>query len=287
MPEPQLPTSNSLTHDPSDPPEENLEQMGFLGHFDELRTCLFKAVVGTAIMTIAALTQIKTIWGILLWPLPTDAPLSLQNIAPTEGIYMDFKVAILSGIMLGSPFIFWQAYKFFAPALFSKERKLVWPLVTMSVVFFLGGGCFAFLVVLPASFQFLQAYSTGISEQQWTQSNYLGFVMRMILAFAVMFQMPVVTFLLSKLKLITAHFLISQARIAIVMIFVLAAVLTPPEIISQMMLALPLIVLYGLSIVIAMFTNPQSKPSSVTEHSNSGSSNTNPALPFRRQAKDV
>ena len=172
---------------------------------------------------------------------------------------MDFKVAILAGIFIASPVIFYQAYKFIAPALFKEERKMVWPIVSMSVFFFIGGASFAFFIVLPASFQFLHSYSEGITQQQWTQSNYFGFTMRMILAFAIMFQLPVMTWVLAKLKLITASFLISQARIAIVLIFVLAAVLTPPEVVSQLMLALPLILLYGFSILIAMWVNPESK----------------------------
>lgn len=246
---------------PSDTPtpEENLPEMGFFGHFDELRSCLFKAVLAIAIMTAAAFTQIKVLWSFLLFPLPAEATKSLQNIAPTEVLVMDFKVSILVGILAASPVIFWQLWKFFAPALFAKERSLVFPIVTMSVLFFVGGASFAFFVVLPASFQFLHSYSEGITQQQWTQSNYLGFIMRMILAFAIMFQLPVVTYLLSKLKLITANFLISQARVAIVVIFVLAAILTPPEVISQLMLALPLVLLYGVSILIAMYVNPESK----------------------------
>ena len=241
--------------------EEQLGQMGFMSHFGELKSCLFKAVLATSIMTAVAFTQIKLIWVFLLSPLPDKATGSLQNIAPTEVLVMDFKVAILVGIFAASPFIFWQIWKFIAPALFNKERTMVWPIVFMSVFFFIGGAAFAFFIVLPASFQFLHSYSAGITQQQWTQSNYLGFTMRMILAFAIMFQLPVVTWVLATLKLITSQFLISQARIAIVIIFILAAILTPPEVISQLMLALPLILLYGFSILIARWVNPTHKES--------------------------
>lgn len=239
--------------------DEPLSEMGFFGHFDALRSCLFRAVLAIAICTAASFTQIKILWRFLLWPLPQSASQSLQNIAPTEVLVMDFKVSILAGILIASPVVFWQAYRFFAPALFAKERKMVFPVVSMSVFFFVGGAAFAFFIVLPASFQFLHSYSEGITQQQWTQSNYLGFIMRMILAFAMMFQLPVITYLLAKLKLVNAHFLMSQAKIAVVVIFVLAAILTPPEVISQLMLAVPLVFLYGFSILIAMYINPEVK----------------------------
>jgi sec-independent protein translocase protein TatC len=238
---------------------EKLQEMSFLEHFSALRRCILFCVLSIIATTIGSLSQVKLIWGWLLIPMPAQQELSLINIAPTEALLIDFKVALLAGIFLASPLLFWFFYNFLSPALFKKERMLFLPIVLFSVLFFLAGAGFSFGVVLPLSFEFLNKYAQGVASQNWTQSNYLNFTMRMILAFAIMFQLPVITFLLAKLKLITATFLIQQARIAILVIFIVAALLTPPEIISQMLLAIPLLLLYGLSIGVAKLVNPVGK----------------------------
>jgi sec-independent protein translocase protein TatC len=183
-------------------------------------------------------------------PLPTDKDLSLINVAPMEALMIDLKVALFAGIIIGFPVIAWQAYLFLAPGLYKKEKAVVWPVVISSTFFFLLGTGFCYEIVLPLSFDFLSSYSNGIAEQTWTQANFVAFVMRLILAFGFMFQLPVVCYFLARLGLLTSDFLKSQFRIAIVFIFITAALLTPPDIISQCLLALPLLILYGISILV-------------------------------------
>ncbi len=229
--------------------------MSFWEHFEELRKRLTFVAIAVALATVVSMLFIKDIWSFLLLPLPAAKDLTLINVAPMEAIMMDLKVALFTGVLVAFPMLVLQTYRFLAPALYKQEKKLLWPLILSSTFFLLGGASFCFFVVLPMSFKFLQAYSADVAQQTWTQSNYIGFVLRLIMSFSILFQLPVVCYFLAKLGLITHTFLIQQFRIAIVVIFLIAALLTPPEVISQMLLAFPLLLLYGLSILVVKFTN--------------------------------
>ncbi len=224
--------------------------MNFWEHFNELRKRMVWVVIALVLTTLLSFVFIKEIWHLLMIPLPKGKSLTLINVAPMESLMIDLKVALFAGITLAFPFIVWQTYRFLAPGLYRNERRLIWPVVLSATFFFAGGVSFCFWIVLPLSFDFLSSYSNGIADQTWTQANFVGFVIRLILAFGSMFQLPVVCYFLARLGLLTQGFLIGQFRIAIVVIFILAAILTPPDIISQCLLALPLLLLYGLSILV-------------------------------------
>jgi len=231
-------------------------EAGFWEHLRELRKRLFRSIISISIASIICLTQIKKIWSVLLLPLPNSKGMVLQNIAPLESLLIDFKLSLLAGLFLASPVVFYQLYCFVGPALYPKEKKIVLPMVFFSVLFFSLGAFFAFYVVLPLSLSFLQSYAEGVAQQNWTQVNYSSFITKMILAFSIMFQLPVFTFLLAKLGLITSKFMLSQFKFALLIIFIIAAILTPPEFISQILLAIPIIILYLLSVGIAHIVNP-------------------------------
>ena len=243
---------------------KELPEMSLWDHFADLRKALVWSLLAVLLCAGACLTQVKLLWKLLLFPLP-EGDLKIINVAPMEALIIDFKISLLFGVFIASPVIFWNAYRFMAPALFEREKKAIFPMVTMSTIFFFAGAAFAFYTVLPLSFSFFQSYSEGVATQTWTQNNYSNFLIRMVMAFSVMFQLPVVSYVLAKFKLITAKFLWQQFRFAIVIIFIIAAVLTPPDVISQSLLALPLLILYVFSIGLVYFTNPTKKEVLPTE----------------------
>jgi sec-independent protein translocase protein TatC len=218
-----------------------------------------KSLVVLFFTTIACLSQAKVIWNFLLGPLPKGGSVQIINVSPTESLLIDFKVALIAGIIIASPWIFLQIYSFIAPGLLKKEKSLILPLVFFSVLFLVIGATFSFYIVIPTGLFFLESYGSGTAQQQWTQVNYGNFIVQLILAFGIMFQLPVVSWFFARLNLISAKFLWSQFRFAVLIIFIISAMLTPPEVISMVLLALPLILLYLFSIGVVALTNPDSK----------------------------
>ncbi len=240
-------------------PNRSDHTMPFLEHLGELRSCVLKSLIAIFVGTVGCLSQVKEIWAVLLWPLPKSDQFSLVNVSPTEALMVDFRVALLVGIILSSPYFFSQVYFFIADGLRSHEKKLIIPIIFFSVFFLLLGASFAFFVVIPMGLKFLQLYGSEIAHQTWTQKSYANFVMSLVLTFGVMFQMPVITWFLAKINLLKASFLWSQFKVAVLLIFVISAMLTPPEPVSMLLLALPLILLYLISILIVYWVNPTVK----------------------------
>ncbi len=229
--------------------------MSFLGHLGELKSRVFKIALAVFVAGAVCLFNIQYVWKFFLNPYIKSSSINIINIAPTEALIIDFKVAFMVGVVISCPIIFWQLYSFIAPALYKKEKRVIIPAVFFSVLFFAMGSSFALLVVIPASLEFLATYGASVAEQTWTQASYANFLIRMMLVFAIMFQMPIITSFLASIKLVTAGFLASQFKIAILVIFVVAAMLTPPDPVSMILLACPILVLYGLSICAAWVFN--------------------------------
>jgi sec-independent protein translocase protein TatC len=171
----------------------------------------------------------------------------------TEAFFIEIKVALAAGAVFSSPYIFFQIWRFLAPGLTGREKKLVVPFVLCATGFFLGGAYFCYRIVLPVAFQyFIEQYGTMGVTPALRIGEYFTFFFRMVLAFGVTFELPVFTFFLVRLGIWDYRFMLRSIRYAIVIIFVLAAILTPtPDVVNQSLLALPMLVLYLLSIGVA------------------------------------
>ncbi len=231
----------------------------FWDHISELRKRLLLAFAGVVVGGVVAYAFWERLWFALAYPL-THQKLHVDFIAtsPLESFVTSLKLSLLAGLILAFPWVMWQVWRFLAPALYEKEKSLFLGTFFGSVVMFLCGAAFAFLIVLPAGLHFLANYTSGSIIQNWKQADYASFISQFLLAFGLIFELPIGVFVLAKLGLVTAKGMWSFFRFAIIIIFVIAAVLTPgPDPISQILLALPLCVLYILSIGVASWAQPK------------------------------
>ncbi|NPA52440.1 MAG: twin-arginine translocase subunit TatC [Aquificae bacterium] len=230
-------------------------------HLTELRTRLIRSLIAIFIFTVIAFTQVNFFFDLFQEPLKKVFPdLKLVALTPTESFFTALKISVLIGFVLASPFVFYQIWKFIEPALYENEKKLLVPFVLFTSIFFVAGVLFAFYIVLPLAIRFLITfgYEQLSVEAMFSVSSYISFVIRLLLAFGITFEMPVILSLLARLGIVSPTTLVKIRPYFIVGIFVLAAVLTPPDIVSQIFLAFPLIIFYELSIVLAKILYPRS-----------------------------
>jgi sec-independent protein translocase protein TatC len=246
-------------------PESDV-RMSLTAHLDELRTRIIRAFVAVAVGGGLAWIVIERLVAFLLAPLVHLRPDQSLVIGTgvTEAFFTKLKVALIGGVFLSSPVIFYQAWRFVAPGLYQREKRVALPFAIAASIFFVSGAAFCYWLVFPVAFAFFldEFASIGVAAQIRV-SEYLSFASRMLLAFGVTFELPVVTFFLARLGVVTHRTLIAWWRYAIVVIFVVAAVLTPgPDVASQMLMAAPLLVLYALSIGVAFVV---ARPAATTE----------------------
>ena len=229
--------------------------MSFTEHLEELRRCLMKSL-GAIIVAFGFCYLISDrIFGLMVAPLNSSlAPgQSLIGTGVAEAFFTEIKVALVAGIFVSSPVIFYQIWRFIAPGLLGKEKKLVVPFVLCATLFFVGGAYFCYAVVLPIAFRyFIEQYASMAVTPAIRIGEYFTFFFRMVLAFGITFELPVFTFFLVRLGIWDYRLMWRSFRYAIIVIFVLAAVLTPtPDVINQSLLALPMLLLYVISIGVA------------------------------------
>jgi len=222
------------------------KKMPFLDHLEELRWTLIRSFVAIFLAAVVCFIFHKQIVDFLRLPAPDD--LQLIYLGPTEGFMVYIKVALFSGLVVALPFVAYEFWKFIVPGLLAKERKLVPPIVFFTVFCFLVGGAFAYLVIVPFAMKFLLGFQTEYLSATLAIGKYLGFVVTLILVFGVVFELPVLSFFLTSVGILTPDFMRSKRRYGIVTIVILAALLTPPDLVTQIMLAVPLIFLYEISI---------------------------------------
>jgi sec-independent protein translocase protein TatC len=242
--------------------DNQLPEAPLTEHLAELRTRLIRIVLAVIIGTVVAFTKANYLFEILKMPLLKVNPnLKLYFLSPTEPFFTAFKISFLAGFILVSPFVFYQIWKFIEPALYEHEKKLVFPFVIFTTLFFIIGCLFSFYLVLPVAIGFFINFGNiqlG-AEAIFSVKEYISFVLRMILAFGLTFELPVVLSLLARLGLVTPEFLVKSRPYFIVLAFIIAAIITPtPDAISQLMLAIPLILFYEISILMAKYLYPKS-----------------------------
>jgi sec-independent protein translocase protein TatC len=175
-----------------------------------------------------------------------------------EPFFTALKVAFFTGFMVSLPVIFWQLWMFVSPGLYDNEKKMVIPFVTGATLMFLIGASFAYYVVVPFGFTFLINFGTQLFTALPSIGEYVSFFTKLMIGFGLAFELPVITFFLASIGLITDSTLKEFFRYALVIIFLLSALLTPPDILTQFLMAGPMIFLYGVSIYIAKAVNPDS-----------------------------
>jgi sec-independent protein translocase protein TatC len=229
--------------------------LSFTEHLEELRWCLVKSLGAVFLGFLASYYFADQIFSLMVLPLQSalGPGRSLIGTGVTEAFFLEIKVALVTGLFGASPAIFYQIWRFIAPGLQKGEKKLVIPFVACASLFFVGGAYFCYRAVLPLAFlYFVEQYrSLGVAPEIRI-GEYFTFFFRMLLAFGITFELPVFTFFLVRLGIWDYRFLWRQFRYAILAIFILAAILTPgPDVVSQILLAIPLTLLYVLSIGVA------------------------------------
>ena len=228
-------------------------KLPFTTHLEELRQRLIYAVVAIVLGAIIAFLFAKQLFYFLAQPLVKILPANQPMIftALTEAFFTYFKVALLAGFFLASPVVFYQLWKFIAPGLYEHEKKFVIPFVIFATLFFILGGAFAYYIVFPFGFKFFLGFSTDYLKLLPKMSEYFSLSLKLIFAFGIVFEMPVITFFLAKMGVVNGEMLSSKRRYAIVLVFVVAALLTPPDVGTQLLMAGPLILLYEVSVWVA------------------------------------
>ena len=225
-------------------------------HLEELRWRLIKALLAIAAGFLFAYMFADTLFAILIRPITLaagDSTVKLIGTGVTEAFFTKLKVSAIAALFIASPVIFYQLWMFVAPGLYDTEKRYARPFVFFATIFFLLGASFCYVVVFPVGYRFFLAeYATIGVAPSIRISEYLSFTARMLLAFGLTFELPVVTFFLARLGMVTHRSMIRYFRYALLVIVIVAAVLTPgPDIASQMLMAGPLLVLYVLSIGVA------------------------------------
>ena len=254
--------------------------------FDDLKPHLIelrKRLIISCAALIIAFGLCFGFWQILLdfmvAPLRAVLPASSDIIFKevTEPFFTAMKVAFFAGLMLSVPVIFWQFWLFVAPGLYDNEKKYVIPFVLSASAMFGAGAAFCYYFVLPAGLSFLINFGGQLFLAMPSIGEYVGFFTKLVIAFGLSFELPVITLFIAKIGLVTDESLKAYFRYAVVGIFVFAAIMTPPDILSQIMLACPLVALYALSIYIAKLVNPASKDNDEDDASAQGANADNEA----------
>jgi sec-independent protein translocase protein TatC len=239
---------------------KNEKEMPFLDHLEELRWRLLKSVISVFVMMVICFFFSDYILELLLFPgKQIDPPVPLQVLKVQTVFIIKLEIALFAGIIFSLPVIFYQLWQFVAPGLVLTERKLLPVVVLASVLCFLLGGAFAYFIIIPYALQFFLSLAPIDIENKIALDFYIGFLLRLIIVFGVVFELPMLSLILAKFGLVTAEFMRKYRKYALVGAFILGAILTPPDPTTQVLLALPIIILYEVSIYIAKVFGP--KPS--------------------------
>ncbi|GBD87673.1 sec-independent protein translocase protein TatCy [bacterium BMS3Abin03] len=244
-------SSKELLQEKMPEDKENGAEMSFLDHLEELRWRLIYALIGVVAGTVIAWIFIDQLVAFILLKPARDAGAVLQNLKPFGQIFLYLQVAIIAGIILSLPNLFYQLWKFIAPALKKNERKYILAVVIFSTLCFLSGIVFAYYVLLPLALQFVAQFGTEAIKNNFAINEYMNIIISIMLGAGLVFELPMLSFFLTKLGIITPAFMRKYRRYALIIILFFAALLTPPDPVSQVILAVPLVLLYEISIFIS------------------------------------
>jgi sec-independent protein translocase protein TatC len=231
-------------------------QMPFTAHLAELRKRLIICFIAIGLGFAAAYAFSAEIFEWLVQPLIKVLPPGNKVVftALPEAFFIYLKASLIAGIVLASPVVFYELWMFVAPGLHQREKKFVLPFVLISTLLFASGALFGYYVVFPVGFRFLISFSTENIRALPSLQLYLSFCLKLLLGFGLVFEFPVLAFFLGRAGIINSRMMAKNRRIAILLVFIIAAVLTPPDVVSQILLAVPLYLLFEGSILIVRFT---------------------------------
>ncbi len=220
------------------------KRLALTGHLEELRSRIIKSVIFMFIISCVVYGFVDRILPDLVRPVGR-----LVFIAPQEAFIANIKIAFLGGLFLSSPLVLYQAWKFTSVGLMPNERRYILIFGPLSFAFFILGAGFGYFIILPIGIRFLLGFATDSIIPMITISSYISFIGGITLAFGLVFQLPLVCVFLTKIGMLTPRFLAEKRRHAVVLIAILAAFLTPPDVITQVLMAVPLLILYELGII--------------------------------------
>lgn len=233
-------------------------EMGFFDHLNELRNRIIWSVISIAIGSAVSGFFIDFIMNQILLKPSVDVGLVLQNLRPFGQPFLYFKTVLICGIILAVPMILYQLWLFIAPGLYEAEKRWVGKITFFTSFCFFAGVAFSYFVMIPSMLSFAQSFGSDAIKNNIDINEYFSFLIMILLAAGIMFEMPMIAFVLTKFGLITSKTLRKFRRHSIVVILVLAAILTPtPDPISQLIFAAPLFILYEISILVSKFSKPK------------------------------
>lgn len=243
------------------------EQETFLSHLIELRTRLMRSIVAVVIVLVCLFPFAKEIYALLAAPLLHTLPKGATMIATdvTGTFLVPLKVTLMASFLVALPYVLWQAWAFVAPGLYQHEKRLALPVIVSSVIFFMIGMAFAYFFVFPVMFSFFANYTPAGVQMMTDIDKYLSFVLAMFLAFGITFEVPVIVIVLVRLRVVSLEKLRAIRSYVIVGAFVVGAIFTPPDVLSQLMLAVPLWLLYELGLLLARFVSVPEKEGEAEE----------------------
>ena len=261
-----VPEGDRPSDDAFDAEEEETPgaKMSFLDHLDELRRRIISSLLGVLVGCLIAFTFVTKIYDFVMRPLHAMLPpgSKLVYTEPTEAFMLYLKMALLAGIIIAAPIVLWQVWLFISPGLYAREKKVAVPFIALgSIGFVLGAAC-SHYILFPVMWRFLAGFSTEYTMFMPRIDSIFGLYAKTMLGMGVIFQMPTLVYFLARLGMVSARFLLRQFKYAILVAFVVSAIITPtPDVVTQSMLALPMLVLYLLGVgVAALFGRPRRKP---------------------------
>lgn len=231
------------------------KEMTFIEHLEELRWRIIYSLIGIVIGTVIAWIFIDLLVEEILLRPAKESGVSLQNLKPFGQIFLYFQIALIAGLILSIPNVFYQFWKFISPALRKNERKYILAIVIFTTVCFLAGIAFAYFVMLPLALSFAVQFGTQTIKNEFAVDEYMSIIISVMLAAGLVFELPMLSFFLSKLGILKPSFMRKYRKHSIVIILIAAAVLTPgTDPVSQVILAVPLVLLYEISILVSKFS---------------------------------
>ena len=235
------------------------EEMTFLEHLEELRWRILKGLGAIMIFAVIAYARIDIIMEFMARPAQAqEVPITLQAIKVSDVFMVQLIASLLVGLIVASPIVLYQFWKFVSPAMAGAARWTGLVIVLFGTLFFLGGLLFGYTVILPFSLRFFSGLGDGTVANNYSIQAYFGYVSWMLLSAGLIFQLPVISFILTRIGLLTPAFLKHYRKYSMVGILVFAAILTPPDPVSQILMAVPLLGLYELAVLIARIFQPSS-----------------------------
>ncbi|WDP92096.1 MAG: twin-arginine translocase subunit TatC [Desulfobacter sp.] len=257
---------------------EQEEKSPFTEHLGELRDRLVRSFIAVGVGFVCAYFFKEKLFEILTAPLVQamsesgNAKLIFTGLP--EAFFTYLKVSLLAGIVVATPMLFYEFWMFVSPGLYRDEKKYIVPIVILSILFFVTGSSFGYFVVFPYGFQFFLGFATETIHAMPSMKEYLSFASKMLLAFGFVFELPLVLTFMARMGLVTVDFLKKNRKYALLLFFVGAALITPPDVVTQIMMALPLMVLYEISIIGArLFGKKQAEKEEIADEGESEEDN--------------